>query len=167
MNKAFANTAAILATALTLFSLASGPASAKEKPSDSNGVFIESDVDVKAPRVSSDESGKEKFFNPCNNLMVAVAPPGFFWSGEFRWLACSFWGANDVARKTYQWNVSFQSNSMACAQAYGFKTDRTPFWAGIGCGSSGGASLLWGEVVAYPKMKFKSLSGLAVPIYWN
>lgn len=167
MNKVFANTAAILATTLTLFSQASGPASARVKPSDSNVVFIESDVDVKDPRMSSDESGKEKFFNPCNNLMVAVAPPGFFWSGEFRWLACSFCGANDVARKTYQWNVSFQSNSMACAQAYGFKTDRTPFWAGIGCGSSGGAQLLWGEVVAYPKMKFKSLSGLAVPIYWN
>jgi hypothetical protein len=24
----------------------------------------------------------------------------------------------------------------------------------------------WGEVAAYPKMKFKSLSGLVVPLYW-
>jgi hypothetical protein len=167
LKKALAKNVAILVTTLTLISLTSGPASAIEKPKDLDGVYIEADVNVKDPRVSSDENGKEKFFNPCNNWMVAVAPPGFVWSGEFRWLACSFWGANDIARKTYQWNVSLQSSSMACAQAYGFKTDRTPFWAGIGCGYGGGAQVLWGEVAAYPKMKFKSLSGLAVPIYWN
>ena len=83
---------AILVTAMTMISLTSGPASAIEKPKDSDGTYIEAGVDVKDPRVSSDLSGKEKFFNPCNNLMVAVT---------------------------------------------------------------------------YPKMKFKSLSGLAVPIYWN
>ncbi len=115
MKNALAKNVAILVTTIAMISLASGPASAIEKPTDSNGIYIEADVNAKDPRVSSDESGKDKFFTPCNNLMVAVAPPGFFWSGEFRWLACSFWG----------------------------------------------------EVVAYPKMKFKSLSGLAVPIYWN
>jgi hypothetical protein len=77
LKKALAKNVAILVTTLTLISLTSGPASAIEKPKDLDGVYIEADVNVKDPRVSSDENGKEKFLNPCNNWMVAVAPPGF------------------------------------------------------------------------------------------
>lgn len=167
MKKVFSTTAAILVSTFAVISLTAGPAPAREKPSGPNGVFVEADVNLGDPVVVSDENGNGRFFNPCNNLILSVTPLGFGWSGEFRWFACSFWGATDTARKTYQWLVSPLSSSMACAQVYGFKTDRTPFWAGIGCGSSGSAQALWGKVAAYPKMKFMSLSGLAVPIYWN
>ena len=153
--------------ALTLL-LASGisPATADEKPNaPKNPIFI-GNVDVNSPHITSDNATQTKDLGPCSYLISAMTPLGFGWSGEFRWFAFSYWGVNASATKNYQWYVSPGSSSMACAQGYGFKPDHTPIWVYLSCGDSGATQVSWGQVAAYPKMKFKSLSGLIVPLYW-
>ena len=154
-------------TALAGLMLASSnPVMAADKPPAPKGPVIVGDVDLSAPHVSSDKSMQVKSASPCSNLLSGFAPLGFGWSGEFRWLACSYWGTTSTATKNYQWYVSSNSSSLACAQGYGFRADHSPTWVYLSCGDSGATQVSWGEVAAYPKMKFKSLSGLIVPLYW-
>lgn len=160
----------LAATAIVAFGFAttfSATANAAPKPSVPSGASIFGEVDLTLPHAEAGNSLATKGATPCSNTYSAVTPLGFGWSGEYRWLACSYWGYSDTARKVYQWYVSPQSSGQVCSQAYGFRTDRTPFWTSSGCGEYAVASVLWGNVVAYPKMKFESLSGAAVPIYWN
>ena len=160
---------AALAALIASLSLGVGgslPANADDKSGSSiTPVFIGS-VDPKSPHVSSDASVATKDLGPCSYLLAGITPVGFGWSGEYRWFACSYWGANAKATKNYQWYVSPGSSSLACAQGYGFKADHTPVWSYLGCGDSGATQVSWGNVAAYPKMKFQSLSGLVVPLYW-
>jgi hypothetical protein len=158
--------AAVVAAAVGTIIAVGNPAQADEKPGTSKTPALVGNVDVNGPHITSDDVGLAKGLGPCSSLISAVAPLGFGWSGEFRWIACSYWGANATATKNYQWYVSPNSSSMACAQGYGFRPDHSPVWAYLSCGDSGATQVSWGSVAAYPKMKFKSLSGLIVPLYW-
>jgi hypothetical protein len=142
------------------------PATADEKPTSPQGPKIFGNVDLNGPHMSSDDSNSTKDLGPCSYLISAVTPLGFGWSGEYRWFACSYWGTNSKATKNYQWYVSPGSSSIACAQGYGFKAELVPIWVHLTCGDSGATQVSWGQVAAYPKMKFQSLSGLIVPLYW-
>jgi hypothetical protein len=155
-----------LVTTLSVGVGASLPANADDKSGSSKTPVFIGNVDPRSPHVSSDATTTTKDLGPCSYLLAGVAPFGFSWSGEFRWFACSYWGANAKATKNYQWYVSPNSNSLACAQGYGFKADHTPVWVYLSCGDSGATEVSWGNVAAYPKMKFQSLSGLVVPLYW-
>jgi hypothetical protein len=157
-------TALVAAASLTL--AISAPVLADEKPVSPKAPVFVGNVDASSPHVSSDDSTSARDLGPCSYLLSAVTPLGLGWSGEFRWFACSYWGANAKATKNYQWYVSPETHSLACAQGYGFKADHTPVWVYLSCGDSGATQVSWGQVAAYPKMKFQSLSGLLVPLYW-
>ena len=157
---------AALISSLSLSVGATLPAHADDKSGSSNAPVLIGNVDPNSPHVSSDATTTNKDLGPCSYLLAGITPLGFSWSGEFRWFACSYWGANAKATKNYQWYVSPGSSSLACAQGYGFKADHTPVWVYLGCGDSGATQVSWGQVAAYPKMKFQSLSGLIVPLYW-
>ena len=131
------------------------------------GVYVEQDVDLSLPHVDAGKLKRNIDMTACNNLYAAATPIGFAWSGEYRWLACSYWGYNAVAKKHYNWYVSPHSSSLACAQGFGYRSGSLPYWDSIGCGAGGSKALDWGMVIAYPKLKVKSISGLIVPIYWN
>ena len=157
----------LLALTLLTLSTAAGmnnAAFADSAPAVPEGVFVEEDVDLTQPHV--DAPSRSRSATSCNVLYSAITPLGFSFSGEFRWLACSYWGYKKKKKKNYQWYVSPQSSSMACAQGMGFRSG-APYWASLGCGESGAKALDWGMVIAYPKIKVMSLSGLIVPIYWN
>lgn len=158
--------AASLAAAVALTVGGGNPATADEKPVAPKTPTFVGNVDATVPHISSEDLGQARDLGPCSYLLAGIAPLGLGWSTEFRWIACSFWGANAAATKNYQWYVSPGSSSMACAQGYGFRPDHSPFWAYLSCGDSGATQVPWGSVAAYPKMKFKSLSGLVVPLYW-
>ncbi len=156
---------ALMATA-GLFLVGVNPATAEEKPTSPQEPTVIGNVDLNGPHVNSDGSKSTKDLGPCSYLISAVTPLGFGWSGEYRWFACSYWGTNSKATKNYQWYVSPGSSSLACAQGYGFRADQVPIWVRLTCGDSGATQVAWGQVAAYPKMKFQSLSGLIVPLYW-
>lgn len=158
--------AATSAAAVGLIVGSGSLAHADEKPAAPKTPIFVGNVDATVPHLSSDEVGQARVLGPCSYLLAGYAPLGFGWSTEFRWFACSYWGANASATKNYQWYVSPNSSSLACAQGYGFRSDHTPIWVYLSCGDSGATQVSWGEVAAYPKMKFKSLSGLVVPLYW-
>jgi hypothetical protein len=165
----FTPRAAIMAAVAILsisISSTSAPAHAASKPGIPPGITVVGDVDLTLPHVLSTEPLGDRSVTPCENLLSAAAPPLFLWSGEFRWISCSFWGATNSTTKNYRWYVSPQSNSQACAQGLGFIGNKYATWHYMGCGDSGATAVLWGNVAAYPKMKFQSLSGLVVPLYW-
>lgn len=155
---------ALTAAALFMTAGQNSAAFADNVPVLPDGVFVEEGVDLNQPHV--DAPSRSRSATSCNVLYSAATPLGFSFSGEYRWIACSYWGYNSTAKKNYQWYVSPQSSSMACAQGMGFRSG-APYWASLGCGESGAKALDWGMVIAYPKIKVMSLSGLIVPIYWN
>lgn len=158
--------AATITVAAGLIVGVGNPANADEKPAAPKTPTFIGNVDATVPHLSSDDVGQARVLGPCSYLLAGITPVGFGWSGEFRWFACSYWGANAAATKNYQWYVSPESSSMACAQGYGFRPDHSPVWVYLSCGDSGATQVSWGQVAAYPKMKFKSLSGIVVPLYW-
>jgi len=159
---------AVISTTVAALAIASMgvTAQAAPKPVNSGGPTPIGDVDLSLPHVLSSDLEGARSVTPCENLLSAVAPPFFVWSGEFRWISCSYWGATNTATKNYRWYVSPQSSALACAQGLGYVSNRYATWHYLGCGDSGEAEVIWGNVAAYPKMKFKSLSGLMAPLYW-
>ena len=95
---------------------------------------------------------------------VAYAPPGGFWG------AASVSGTGVFGhpgyRQGYSWNVQAGSITQVCAQGWGFNAKHPRgAWFGVGCGSSGGGTVPWGNVLALPKLRAASytLTGGFVP----
>ena len=93
---------------------------------------------------------------------AAPAPPGGGWSGSYQ---STCWYTTTVVQypKTYvSWEVPWWSSAQACAQGKGYKwADGTAYWTSLGCGTSGGGYVHWGQywhqVADYHHIKTKSL----------
>jgi len=159
---------AMVAGSLTVLTISAPiPAVAADSVGLDPQVYIEEGLDLSLPKVTDGRATRDIWMSGCNALYAAVTPLGFGWSGEYRWLNCSYWGATATAKKYYSWHVSPNSSSQACAQGFGFRSGALPYWGSLSCGDSGSQAIDWGQVAAYPKIKVMSLSGLIVPIYWN
>lgn len=95
---------------------------------------------------------------------AAYAPP-FTWS---TWKAgCSVLGWDDSATKGYHWGVPAWSDGQACAQGKGFHPSGA-YWISLGCGTGGNGTVHWGNVIAYPKFKNRSIAApLGCPTSWT
>jgi hypothetical protein len=99
----------------------------------------------------------------CNNVNYA-----YFGSYSTFTARCSYVGLNTTSRKYYSWSVQLGTNQNACVQAKGYDRYNNAYWVSLGCGTYGGASLLWGNNWAMPQIKARSvLSSLVAQIYWT
>jgi hypothetical protein len=88
---------------------------------------------------------------------VAYAPFGYSW-GPTSVSDTAVFGSPGL-RKGYSWRVQFGSDTQVCAQAWGFNAAHPHgAWFGAGCGSSGSASVPWGNVLANPKLRVHSIT---------
>jgi hypothetical protein len=96
---------------------------------------------------------------------VAYAPPGFVW-GKTSVSNTAVFGYRGH-REGYSWSVGVGSDTNVCVQGWGFDAAHPRGgWFGLGCGSSGGGTVPWGNVLAMPKLRAKSYAifmGAAVP----
>jgi hypothetical protein len=93
----------------------------------------------------------------------AYAPPGTSWGAVSRSNVAVF--GHKGYFQGYSWRVVAGSWTRVCAQAW------TPIfgggWYNLGCGQSGGGSLLWGDIVAVPKMRFRSATLTGGAVTWS
>lgn len=134
-------------------------------------VHVAPDVDLSKPIVpSTDDPGKSGKLST-DATAAACGPyagygPPWSWA-QYEWTDCSYWGWDSTATKYYSWWMLQGSDSQACTQGMGYGASG-PYWRGTGCGTSGGGSLHWGEVVGVPKYKVTSIAvPLGAPTYWQ
>lgn len=97
------------------------------------------------------------------NWAAAYGPMFGGWSRDYQNTSC--WYTTTIVKypKTYvAWEVNYGSSAQACVQAKGYRwTDGAPYWTSIGCGTSGGGYVHWGQywhqVAGYHHVKVKSL----------
>jgi hypothetical protein len=96
---------------------------------------------------------------------AAWGPPGAW--GPKAEASCSVAGHRGF-RMSYGWYVLPQSNSDACVQGQGFDSNGRPQWYSLGCGRSNVASVPWGNILAKPAIRVRSISiPLGVPVNFS
>jgi hypothetical protein len=93
-------------------------------------------------------------------------PPGYVWGGASVSNTAT-WGSRGY-RQGYAWSVGVGSEAQVCVQGWGFDSAHPHGgWFGLGCGSDGGGTVPWGNVLAMPKLRAKSYSFLGTAVPWR
>lgn len=86
---------------------------------------------------------------------------GFTVPGNLQWhysnAGCSLIGTTATARAYYKWAINPFSSGTACVDGRGNARDNLGFvystWGGLGCGSNGSGSTLWGKTAANKQVR--------------
>lgn len=99
---------------------------------------------------------------------TAWGPPGGAW-GAASTSGCGVWGYDSTARVSYRWWLSQAAFTTAQVQGWGYNSAKTGGWYGVGSGSNNyvGTTVPWGEVIAVPKLRARTLAVVAgVTVQW-
>lgn len=89
---------------------------------------------------------------PCDT----AAWGGFGTWGPVAHSKCGFIGAKPDSKKGYTWAVISGSAARACVQGWGYDGNGRGRWYSLGCGTSGGGAVHWGNVAGVPKVRVLS-----------
>lgn len=68
----------------------------------------------------------------------------------------------------YYWAIPAHVYTRGCLRARGFNSSGTATWYNVGCGTSGGSHVPWGNVLATPAAQAKSMAPPAgTTINWD
>lgn len=132
---------------------------------DDSTISIDPKLDPTVPIVYADgapvpgQSARAmKMASSCATYVAAL--PGGSWSPAVRG-NCAVAG-HPGYQLTYSWSTAPQVNSSACAQGTGFPSGKPPVtWYNIGCGKNGSYWVPWGNSLAQPLLKARSITILA------
>ena len=129
------------------------------------GTNVAADVSLDDQIVTSDGDVSRGSTKASCGDFAGYGPP-LVWSGAYSWIGCSYLGMNSSATKSYSWYVPVWTNGNACTQGLGYNNN-APYWGATGCGTGGMQALKWGNTIACPKFKVKSMTGLGTTTYWK
>lgn len=115
------------------------------------------------------DSGESARANPQFSF---YAPPGGAWVGPYT-SNVGFIGLNDESRQIYSWGVIAGTNQQACLEGIGFyrgyNGSSFSIWSryySLGCGQSNAGSVPWGNTMALPSVRARSMSVIHIANGW-
>ncbi len=82
----------------------------------------------------------------CGSWLAVYAPIGGKWSRTYKG-TCGHIDTQAKPKHYVSWRVAPMSSGKMCVRAKGYRwRDGKPYWAYLGCGSSGGGYVHWGKV---------------------
>ena len=124
------------------------------------------------PSTASTTAAAQPARRSCTDYASVWAPIGGAWSREYRG-NCGHLDTATYPKHAVRWFVDSATSGQMCVRAKGYRwRDGAPYWASLGCGTSGWGYVHWGKVGGASVMgvnivEGKSISTLGVPGWFS